>query len=293
MKKELSVLIPTYNCFCGNLVYSLYNMLELEKRKIDNFLYEIIVADDGSTNKDMIKRNLYIKELSHVNYIIREKNVGRAAIRNFLAQQAHFKWLLFLDGDIMLERTNFIEKYLYTDFNVIIGGLQVYDRNHSLQNNLRFLYELKYQYYHGVDHRQKQPYKEFRTINFLVQRDILLHIPFNEQFKHYGYEDVLFGKKLKDAGIQIHHIFNPIIIIDFEDNPTFINKTEEALRTLHQFRNELKGYSTLLKYEWMKPLLLPMYYLIGKIIRRNLTGNNPRLFLFYIYKLLYYNSIDN
>ena len=234
---------------------------------------------------------LDIKELSNVNYIIREKNVGRASIRNFLAQQAQYEWLLFLDGDIMVERTRFIEKYLDTDFHVIVGGLQVYDRNRSLGNNLRFLYELKYQYYHGAAKRQEQPYKEFRTINFLVQRDIMLRIPFDEEFKHYGYEDVLFGKQLKEAGIRIHHISNPVMMIDFEDNPTFVSKTEESLRTLHQFRNELKGYSTLLKYEWMKPLLLPLYYLIGKLIRWNLTGNNPRLSLFNIYKLLYYSSL--
>ena len=291
MKKELSVLIPTYNCFCGDLVHSMHHILEQETKKLEGFRYEIIVVDDGSTDKEMIEKNQDIKELSNVNYIIREKNVGRASIRNFLAQQAQYEWLLFLDGDIMVERTRFIEKYLDTDFHVIVGGLQVYDRNRSLGNNLRFLYELKYQYYHGAAKRQEQPYKEFRTINFLVQRDIMLRIPFDEEFKHYGYEDVLFGKQLKEAGIRIRHISNPVMMIDFEDNPTFVSKTEESLRTLHQFRNELKGYSTLLKYEWMKPLFLPLYYLIGKLIRWNLTGNNPRLSLFNIYKLLYYSSL--
>ena len=291
MKKELSVLIPTYNCFCGDLVHSMHHILEQETKKLEGFRYEIIVVDDGSTDKEMIEKNQDIKELSNVNYIIREKNVGRASIRNFLAQQAQYEWLLFLDGDIMVERTRFIEKYLDTDFHVIVGGLQVYDRNRSLGNNLRFLYELKYQYYHGAAKRQEQPYKEFRTINFLVQRDIMLRISFDEEFKHYGYEDVLFGKQLKEAGIRIHHISNPVMMIDFEDNPTFVSKTEESLRTLHQFRNELKGYSTLLKYEWMKPLFLPLYYLIGKLIRWNLTGNNPRLSLFNIYKLLYYSSL--
>lgn len=79
-----------------------------------------------------------IKELSNVNYIIREKNIGRAAIRNFLAQQAQYEWLLFLDGDIMVERTRFIEKYLDTDFHVIVGGIQVYDRNRLAGQQLAF-----------------------------------------------------------------------------------------------------------------------------------------------------------
>lgn len=291
MKKELSVLIPTYNCFCGDLVHSLHHILEMETKKTEGFRYEIIVADDGSTDKEIIQKNIDIKDLSHVNYIIREKNVGRACIRNFLAQQSKYEWLLFLDGDIMVERTRFIEKYLDTDFHVIVGGLQVYDRNRSMENNLRFLYELRYQYYHSASKRQEEPYKEFHTVNFLVQRDIILQHPFDEQFKHYGYEDVLFGKRLQEAGIRIHHISNPVMMTEFDDNETFVNKTEESLRTLHEFRKELKGYSTLLKYEWMKPLMKPLYYVVGKPIRWNLKGNNPRLSLFNIYKLLYYCSL--
>ena len=291
MKKELSVLIHTYNCFCGDLVHSLHHILELEVKKGNGFRYEIIVADDGSTDKSMIEQNLDIKNLSNVNYIIREENVGRACIRNFLAQQAQYQWLLFLDGDIMVERTRFIEKYLDTDFHVIAGGLQVYDRNRSLGNNLRFLYEKRYLYKHGISYRQQNPYKEFHTVNFLVERDIMLRIPFDEEFKDYGYEDVLFGKQLKEAGITIHHMANPVIMIHFDENPVTVDKVEESLRTLHKFKDELSGYSTLLRYTWLKPLLKPLFYIIGKPIQWNLKGNNPKLSLLNIYKLLYYSSL--
>ena len=291
MKKELSILIPTYNCTCNDLVHSLHHIMELEVKKDDRLKFEIIVADDGSTDKSMVESNLPIQELTNVRYIIREENVGRACIRNFLAQQAQYRWLLFLDGDIMVERTRFIEKYLDTQFHVTVGGLQVYDRNRAYHNYLRYQYEDRYQNRYGAKDREKNPYKEFHTVNFLVDREIMLKYPFDEHFKHYGFEDVLFGKRLKEAGIRIHHINNPVMMTDFDDNPTFISKTEEAMHTLHTFRKELKGYSTLLKYEWLKPLTLPLYYLIGKPIRRNLVGNNPRLFLFNLYKLLYYSGI--
>ena len=42
MKKELSVLIPTYNSNCSDLVFSVHGML-----KQLNIPYEIVVADDG------------------------------------------------------------------------------------------------------------------------------------------------------------------------------------------------------------------------------------------------------
>ena len=291
MKKELSILIPTYNCTCNDLVHSLHHIMELEEKKDYGLKYEIIVADDGSSDKSTIEKNSDIKELSNVNYIIREENVGRACIRNFLAQQAQYNWLLFLDGDIMVERTRFIEKYLNTDFRVTVGGLQVYDHNRAYTNNLRYKYEKKYQSRYGAAEREKNPYKNFRTTNFLIKRDVIIQHPFDENIKNYGYEDVLFGKRLQESGIPIHHINNPAILTEFEDNNVFIDKIEESLHTLHEFRRELKGYSTLLKYEWLKPLALPLYYIIGKPIRYNLSGNNPRLFLFNLYKLLYYSKI--
>ena len=265
--------------------------MELEVKKDDRLKFEIIVADDGSTDKSMVESNLPIQELTNVRYIIREENVGRACIRNFLAQQAQYRWLLFLDGDIMVERTRFIEKYLNTDFRVTVGGLQVYDRNRAYTNNLRYKYEKKYQSRYGAAEREKNAYKNFRTTNFLIKRDVIIQHPFDENIKNYGYEDVLFGKRLQESGIPIHHINNPAILTEFEDNNVFIDKIEESLHTLHEFRRELKGYSTLLKYEWLKPLALPLYYIIGKPIRYNLSGNNPRLFLFNLYKLLYYSKI--
>jgi hypothetical protein len=119
----------------------------------------------------------------------------------------------------------------------------------------------------------------------------MLRIPFDEEFKDYGYEDVLFGKQLKEAGITIHHMANPVMMIHFDENPVTVDKVEESLRTLHKFKDELSGYSTLLRYTWLKPLLKPLYYIIGKPIQWNLKGNNPKLSLLNIYKLLYYSSL--
>lgn len=286
MKKELSVLIPTYNSNCSDLVFSVHGML-----KQMNIPYEIIVADDGSTDEESVNSNRSIEKLENVKYIIRKENVGRACIRNFLAQQAQYKWLLFLDADVTIDRSRFIQKYLEQDFDVILGGIIVVKRVKKLENNLRYIVESKYMESSTTAKRLRKQAKEFHTANFLVKRDIILKVPFNENFKHYGYEDVLFGKELNANGYHIHHINNPVTLIDFEENERFVEKTEESLRTLHEFKNELKGYSALLKYAWLKPVLKPLYHIIGKPIRNNLAGNNPKVSLFNIYKLLYYCNL--
>lgn len=286
MKKELSVLIPTYNSNCSDLVFSVHGML-----KQMNIPYEIIVADDGSTDEESVNSNRSIEKLENVKYIIRKENVGRACIRNFLAQQAQYKWLLFLDADVTIDRSRFIQKYLEQDFDVILGGIIVVKRVKKLENNLRYIVESKYMESSTTAKRLRKQAKEFHTANFLVRKDIILKVPFNENFKHYGYEDVLFGKELNANGYHIHHINNPVTLIDFEENERFVEKTEESLRTLHEFKNELKGYSALLKYAWLKPVLKPLYHVIGKPIRNNLAGNNPKVSLFNIYKLLYYCNL--
>jgi glycosyltransferase involved in cell wall biosynthesis len=256
-----------------------------------NIPYEIIVADDGSTDEESVNSNRSIENLENVKYIIRKENVGRACIRNFLAQQAQYKWLLFLDADVTIDRSRFIQKYLEQDFDVILGGIIVLKRVKKLENNLRYIVESKYMESSTTAKRLRKQAKEFHTANFLVKRDIILKVPFNENFKHYGYEDVLFGKELNANGYHIHHINNPVTLIDFEENERFVEKTEESLRTLHEFKNELKGYSALLKYAWLKPVLKPLYHIIGKPIRNNLAGNNPKVSLFNIYKLLYYCNL--
>jgi len=118
--------------------------------------------------------------------------------------------------------------------------------------------------------------------------------PFDENFIQYGYEDVLFGKSLAMDHIAITHIDNPITLDFFESNSEFLDKTEQSLRTLYTFRNQLKGYSQLLetaekiKKLHLQKLVYAAYLLVGQRIKKHLQGNNPSVFLFNVYKLMYY-----
>ena len=127
----------------------------------------------------------------------------------------------------------------------------------------------------------------------------MARFPFDERFRHYGYEDVLWGKTLCDNSIAIKHINNPVTATDFETNEHFVRKTEEGLRTLHQFSDELQGFSPLLDYDrkirqlHLAPLFHLMYKLLHKSLLHNLEGNNPSVFKFNIYKLLYFEELRN
>lgn len=289
----LSILIPTYNDLCFTLVGDLRQ--QAEEAGID---YEILVGDDGSTDAEVIEKNRKICKRPHCHYLIQIQNIGRAAIRNFLAKEAHHDWLLFIDSDMTIARVDYLSKYLAMEGSEVVdGGVIIGGDADTLKGNLRYLYEKTSEQEHTAEKRQQHPYQDFHTANFLIRRDLMLAHPFDERFRHYGYEDVLFGKKLRAKGVKITHIDNPLGFSTFEENTQFILKTEEGLRTLHQFQSDLRGYSRLLTLvEGIHlPIILSLircwHKLFGKWERKNLCGSHPSLRLFKLYKLGYYLKI--
>ena len=289
----LSILIPTYNDLCVTLVDDLRQQAEEA-----GIAFEILVGDDGSTNTEVIEKNQKINDWPQCHYLRQAQNIGRAAIRNFLAKGAHYAWLLFIDSDMNIVRADYLSKYLtMEEAEVIDGGVIIGGDADTLKGNLRYLYEKTSEQEHTAEKRQQHPYHDFHTANFLIRRDLMLAHPFDERFRHYGYEDVLFGKQLRANGIKITHIDNPLGFSTFEENAQFILKTEEGLRTLHQFHADLRGYSRLLTLvEGIHlPIILNLircwHKLFGKWERKNLCGPHPSLRLFKLYKLGYYLNI--
>lgn len=294
-RDEISILIPVYNYRCLPLVQDL-------QRQAANLgiQYEIIVADDGSTQQETVSANNAINALEACRFIRREVNVGRSAIRNFLVRQSRFQWLLFLDCDMDTPDAHFLQRYIEAaDSHVVDGGIAIGGDERQWKQNLRYQYERQCAPQHTAEERAKHPYRSFRTTNFMARREVMLSHPFDERFLHYGYEDVLFGKQLRQHGLAILHIDNPLLLNDYEQNPVFVDKTEESLRTLHQFRNDLRGYSTLLTFvdgihlSIVTAFLKLSHSLFGRLERRWLCGSHPNLTIFKLYKLGYYLNIKH
>lgn len=288
-KKELSILIPNYNNVCVELVAVLQQ--QAEALGID---YEIIVADDASPQKDTFPLNRPINELPHCRYIIKETNTGSAATRNYLGQQSQYHWLLFLDCDITIPDDHFLERYMAdTHEGVVNGGICIID-DATLCHNLRYLYEKDAEPAHTAEKRQANKYHEFRSTNFMIEREMFEACPFDERFTRSGYEDVLFGKMLKQQQIPVTHINNPVMMTKFEANPDYVTKIERSMRTLHTFRNELRGYSRILTFDSgihisaVRWLIRLWHRAFGAMERRNLCGSRPFLKLFTLYRLGYY-----
>lgn len=295
IKKEVSILIPVYNDICVDIVKCLADLCECERAGNHDFIYEILVADDASSDFSCVEQNRQINTIPNCTFIEKERNAGSAATRNFLAQKSRYQWLLFLDCDMKIVNRDFIAKYVNSDsLGVINGGICI---GHGDKHNLRCLYESFYAPKHHFLKRNERPYQSFRSTNFMIERSVMLKCPFDERFKKSGYEDVMFGKTLKEHHVMVTHIDNPTMMVDFEGNACYVEKIERSLHTLYTFKDELRGYSHMLTFVngiHIKGVLVAIrcwHWLLGSIERRILCGSHPNLAIFNLYRLGYYVSL--
>lgn len=299
---DLSILLPSYNNVCVSLVQVLQRQADALRGKLDKpFRYEIIVADDGSTDAACIDANRVIGDMLHCRYLRMEQNVGRAQIRNVLISESRGDYVLLIDSDLFLCDDNYLYKYATSTADVVYGGTRIGGKGfamvddeantENLKGNLRYIYEKKAEPSHRAAFRQLRPNQEISVCNLYARRDIMEAHPFDSRFKAYGYEDVLFGKRLAESGIEVTHIDNPVLINEFEPNSVFVKKTEEAILTLCRFEQDLEGYSNLKTKVTSLGRYIPLslFRLWHRIMKnkekRNLTGSKPSLLLFKLYKL--------
>ncbi|MDC8004465.1 glycosyltransferase family 2 protein [Aureisphaera galaxeae] len=290
----LSVLIPTYNTNVLSLVENIHRQC-LEA----GHDFEIMVADDASTDQDVTEANQGIDQLTHCRLLRHERNLGRTATRDFLAKQAQFDWLLFLDADVMPKYPDFIKRFSLTqsqDSPIVFGGVAYRKEKPELQQILRWKYgsdrEAK-----NVKERNKSPHFIISQ-NLLIKKDTFFEVNLVSE-NVYGLDNVVSYFIYKN-GITVAHIDNPVYHLGLENTKTFIKKSIQSLETSLQFHREgnfpedfrpvQKLYLKLKKWG----LLGIFKGFIGafeKRIEKNLYSNNPNLRWFDLYRLYHYTLL--
>ena len=292
----ISILIPTYNYNVFPLVENLYN--QCEKANIN---YEIIVLDDSSNDKEIVRENSEINSLKNCFFQVLPENIGRSKIRNLLAEKAKYNWLLFLDADTFPSNSDFIKQYLTTFSNenpVVFGGIQ-YPKKTFENLSLRYKYGTERESI-SLQKRIINPYSSFITMGFAIKKKAFEKIKFNENLVGYGYEDSVFGFELQKKNIPLLHIDNPVIHLNLETNEDFIKKSELALQNLLNFYEDgiidddsVKILKTYLKLKKLNLLFIAkwLFKVFKKKMLKNLNSSNPSLFFFDLYRLGYLSSL--
>ena len=283
----ISILIPTYNAVCLSLIEKMYKQAIALR-----IPFEILLADDASC-ENIRQQNRKIAEWQGCRYLQKEENQGPARIRNYLASEAQYPYLLFLDSDVMPVSDFFIAEYLKVARPglVVCGGF-VYPRKNIPANAiLRYKYGMAVEE-QSAEQRNREPYNRFISMNFMICRDAFLKVCFDESF-HLGYEDTLFGMQLEQAGVEILHIDNAVYHLVEENSEQFLMKIRRAVRNLdghidqmHSHVKLLRWY-TIVKRLQMVPVVVFLFKHNEKRLVSNLTSQHPSLNLFAFYKLGY------
>ena len=288
----LSILIPAYNYNITRLVNELYR--QAVEQHID---FEIIVIEDGS--EKFLLENEKISKLENCRYSRLNKNIGRSAIRNKLADESKYENLLFLDCDSEPYSNHFIQNYLpFCNKESIVLGGRIYDiYNSDPYKNLILTYGRKRERYNQTNRKQNRN-RMFMTPNFLISKSIFNKVRFNENIIGYGHEDSIFGFELQKQNYNFITIDNPVIHKGLENNNIFIKKTEYAIENLYKIyltseypaiETNSKVLSMFLKIRKYRLLNLIKFIFMHtrQVILKNLQGLKPNLLLFDFYKLGY------
>jgi glycosyltransferase involved in cell wall biosynthesis len=206
MSIKLSVIIPTYNK-AKLLEKTIHALLGQDLNKSD---WEVVVVDDGSSDNTKDVLNSFLN-LSEYNFKVAspDGNIGRARARNFGADSAVGKWLLFLDDDIIAppELLSGHLSMLEADGDFGLIGLvatseDVIDAPHFYYIDSRGAAKISKGYVPG---------KYLVTQNCSVPREMFIDVGgFDEKFSAYGFEDMDLGLRLCNAGLKFKLLKNPV-----------------------------------------------------------------------------------
>jgi glycosyltransferase involved in cell wall biosynthesis len=295
----ISVCIPVYNYDVGNLVDQVHSQIANQDAPS-----EIILIDDASDEAFRQKNRLIPRD--RVTLIELDKNIGRAGIRNLFLKYTSQPNLLFLDCDTLIPSKEFISDYIKAikkkQGKVICGGTKYSDSKPGSNRILHWNYGRKRES-QPASNRNNAPNRSFMTANFMIERNLLKQIRFDERITGYGHEDSLFGYRLTNINQTVVHIDNPLIHTGLNKNREFLDKTDEGLRSLFKVTGLVdndRGFSetiTLLQYinrldgSVAGTLVSFTFTIFGRLIRRILGWGLPCIPLYSFYKLGKYLSI--
>jgi len=229
-KFEVSVIIPTYNR--SKLLD--YSLLSLQQQDIDKSRFEVIVADDGSSDdsRDVVQK--HAKEMN-IKYVYQEdKGYRPASARNMGILASEGQICLFIDSGVLLN-SNCIRQHsdFYSRMHekvAVIGYVYGFERTHDSELKLMELidptnaseailkiskdeifFDIRDEHYVKYNDQIQDlpaPWYYFWTCHVSVPRLELISAGlFDEKYDgRWGVEDNDLALRLGQRGIKIHFL---------------------------------------------------------------------------------------
>jgi glycosyltransferase involved in cell wall biosynthesis len=228
----ISVLIP----FHGDDPSELLRVLDMQAGQY-GLAIEFVLGDDASYGgTPALLRSRIFKSKQAVTLIVAPQNLGRARMRNRLAQAASGRHLLFLDADMLPDSPLFLSRYCElvarTDPMIVFGGISLAQtpssRATALHRSLSLATECL-----TADERRKNPVVHVFTSNLLVRADIFRQCEFDTGFAGWGWEDVEWALRA-GAKFPVLHTDNPATHLGLYEDAALLGRYETSVENFRR-----------------------------------------------------------
>ncbi len=287
---EISVIISTYNR--RDILIDCLKHLEEQSYPKDQF--EVIIADDGSTDGTEAAVKEYAKNSKMKIRYFYQDHIGAGKVRNMGIKKALGEYCFFISDDEYPSK-DWMQEHMKThqeNKGIAVVGLIEWYSGIKINDFMQFIAPYGPQF----DFRFKDPnncgYNAFIIGNITLEKKWFDEEMFDETIGSAGVEDTEIGYRLEKKGLRI--IFNPKAIVyhnHYQEEPDFIKRMYRIGKFWHKLNalhpKEFKfTYFDLLKLIVSRfyPLLLfnkklywkfkcGFFYYLGRFDSYN--GNNP------------------
>lgn len=259
MSKHVAVILLSWNA----KLYTEQCIQSIKNHASDN-LYDIIVADNGSTDNSILHLK---KKFSDLIFIDNKINLGFTEGNNRAldyASKKGYKYSLLLNNDTIITDDVIKKLYDYLENNKHVAAVQ--PAIFELHNRQKLWNgEMDFNPIFGITYSKSKLPIEAKAVKwitgccFLIRNDVLKNTGmFNEKFFLY-YEDVELSFRIRAKGYQLNILPNATIYHEAGTSGKLKNKSKEGYLNpiIHYYltRNKiwfLKGYAS----KWFYPIIL-------------------------------------
>lgn len=293
MTPSITICIPVFNQYIGELASVLMQQAGAVSTRV-----EVYFVDDFS--EELYKKdNRFAASRFKFRYEELPANIGRAKIRNYMADQSEASHLIFLDGDTVVEHSDFVSQYIdslhKSPESVYCGGTYFQNRNFEQNKMLHWMYGSRV-VANLHSRRDLNGRFHFMSSNFMIAKDIFNEVRFNEDLRDYGHEDTIFGYELRKRDVDIVGVDNAVLHGSLDTTEEFLMKVTHLVENLRKMRKSGKFEGPLSEIRLVQVadnlqkcgLNLPylwFFEMIKNMVTKNLHGSKPSLRLLNMYKL--------
>ena len=201
----VSIIIPVYN----NWRHTYSCLKSIRERSGDSIQYEIIVADDGSTDETPIM----LDQIKGIHYLLNKDNLGFLRSCNNAAAQSRGRYILFLNNDTEVQ-DDWLEPLVnvFERFNKVgMVGSKLLFPNGYLQEAGGIIWNDGSAWNFGrADNPKKPEYNYIKEVDYcsgaciLIRKDLWNQLSgFDEQFVPAYCEDSDFALQVRKAGYKV------------------------------------------------------------------------------------------